>query len=82
MPAPAAASRAATPRIVAPPNTAAHSLANSEANSPRIMAGLAPGLGLPIPVPLPGHTGAANVLANDAAACSGAYWLRHRDLIG
>ncbi|BDA50843.1 hypothetical protein COCOBI_17-0610 [Coccomyxa sp. Obi] len=71
MPAPAAASRAATPRIVAPPNTAAHSLANSEANSPRIMAGLAPGLGLPIPLPLHGNTGAANMLANDAAACSG-----------
>ncbi|CAL8462751.1 g2284 [Coccomyxa elongata] len=71
MPAPAAASRAATPRIVAPPNTAAHSLANSEANSPRIMAELAPGAALPIPLPLHGNSGAANMLASDTAACSG-----------
>lgn len=45
---PAAASAGATPRIVAPPNTAVHSLANSEANSPRIMAEPPPGLRLPL----------------------------------
>lgn len=50
LPPAAAASRAATPRIVAPPNTAAHSLANSEANSPRIMAEPPPGLRLPLPL--------------------------------
>ncbi len=50
LPPAAPASRAATPRIVAPPNTATHSLANSEANSPRIMAEPPPGLRLPLPL--------------------------------
>jgi hypothetical protein len=50
LPPAAAASRAATPRIVAPPNTAVHSLANSEASSPRIMAEPPPGLRLPLPL--------------------------------
>lgn len=77
MPAPAVTSRAATPRIIAPPNTAAHSLANSEANSPRIMAELAPGVALPIPLPLHGTSGAANMLAHDTAACSGEHQSWH-----
>lgn len=42
--------RPQTPRIVAPPNTAAHSLANSEASSPRIMAEPPPEQRQPPPV--------------------------------
>ena len=71
LPPTAAASRAATPRIVAPPNTAAHSLANSEANSPRIMAEPPPGLRMPLLDLAPGSAQAEGSAAG-AAETSGA----------